>query len=391
MGAIMSATVEDMDGHVLYAHDSAIHVAPASNQKLLTSAFALDTLGPDFRPVTKFWKLPDGLHIETDGDPMLTYQDLLAEKKKLGDYNSGTVWLKQAYDPEIPPSWELDDLPNKYAAAVTGFTIDRGAFELWAVKGRPKLKPLSFGVKIVDHGGDGTWMTRYDPFARRVDVFGKLPSKDTRLDTLALPEPDQAAASLLGRRLRRTKTAPVTPPDDTLIGPSTIETIQACLPPSDNNLAEGLLMLSASRLSVRSEDPYAVGEREMTRFLTTVVGVDPRDIHVTDGSGMSRQDFVTSRAITQLLVWGSRQPTGAAWKAAMASPDKGTINGRLRGVDFHGKTGSLNMVSSLSGYLRTKAGQDLVVSLVFNQFTVPNSEAHQVQDAFVRVLDGSAP
>lgn len=387
----MSATVMDMDGHMLYGHQDDMHVMPASNQKLLTTAFALDTLGPDFRPVTKFWKLPDGLHVESDGDPMMTHDDLIAERKALGDYNDGIVWVKEAYAPEVPPTWQLDDLPNKYAAPVTAFTIDRGAFELWSKRGRPALEPCAFGVKIIDQPGPGRWRSEYDPFARTVDVSGKMPDKDTLLDTLALPRPDEAAASLLGRRFQRTDTSPTSPPDATLVGHSTLETIQACLPPSDNNLAEGLLMLSASRLAVRPGNPYSLGEREETRFLTTVVGIDPHDLHIVDGSGMSRQDFVTTRAITQLLAWGSKQPTGAAWKAAMATPDKGTIKGRMPGVDFHGKTGSLNMVSSLSGYLHTKSGRDVVVSLIFNEFTAPTSEAHQIQDAFVRVLDSDTP
>ncbi len=387
----MSAIVTDSDGHVLYAHDEARHVMPASNQKLLTTAFALSTLGPDYKPSTKFWKLADGLHVSCDGNPMLTHDELLAEKKKLGEYNSGAVYLQEAYSPQVPPTWEWDDLPNKYAAPVTAFTVDRSSFELWSVHGHAVLKPFPYGVKIVNHPGEGPWSSKYDPFSRKVDVFGKLPAKDTRLDTLALPRPDEAAASLLGKRLVRTDTSPSKTADDELFGKSTIETIAACLPPSDNNLAENLLMLATSRLSVRPEDPYVAGPREMTRFLTTVVGIDPQDLNVTDGSGMSREDFVTARAIAKLLVWGSKQPTGPAWRSAMASPTKGTVKGRLFGIDFQGKTGSLHMVSSLSGYLRTKAGEELIVSLVFNEFTVPNSEAHQVQDAFIRVLDQATP
>jgi D-alanyl-D-alanine carboxypeptidase/D-alanyl-D-alanine-endopeptidase (penicillin-binding protein 4) len=390
-GAIMSAAVTDSDGNVLYTHEDGRHVVPASNQKLLTTAFALSTLGPDYRPTTKFWKLPDGLHIETDGDPMLTHEELAAERKKLGDYNSRKVWVKEAYSPGIPPSWEWDDLPNKYAAPVTALTVDRNSFELWSIKGRAVLKPFDYGVKIAIHPGAEPWSSKYDPSTRQVDVFGKLPTKDTRLDTLALPKADEAAASLLGHRFEVEAASPTSQPDDVLLGHTTIETIDSCLPPSDNNLAEGLLMLTTERLSVKKEDPYEAGSREMTRFLTTVVGIDPRDLHITDGSGMSRQNFVTTRGVAKLLCWAGKQPTAAAWKAALSTPDKGTVKGRVKGIDFRGKTGSLNMVSSLSGYLHTKSGKDLIVSLIFNEFTVPNSEAHQVQDAFIRALDESTP
>ncbi len=69
-GAVVSAVVTDMDGRILYEHNSSFHVVPASNQKLLSNSFALWELGADYRPVTRFWKLDRRIVIDSPGDPL---------------------------------------------------------------------------------------------------------------------------------------------------------------------------------------------------------------------------------------------------------------------------------------------------------------------------------
>jgi len=390
-GATVSAIVLDEGGNIVYSLESDRHVTPASNQKLLTAAFALHTLGSDYRPRTRFWKRPDGLYVDSEGDPMLTHEDLVTARKRLGSYNDSLVRVTQAYNPGIPPTWEFDDLANKYAAPVSAFSVDRNSVELWAIHGSPALKPFTYGLRLARHASPDPWSSSYDPFSRRVDVFGKLPGSDLRLDTLAVPDGAQAASLLLGTRYEPVESAPSGPSDYEIVGHSTIETVRACLPPSDNNLAEGLLMQATARLSTRKEDAYLAASRDMTRFLTLIVGIDPADIHIIDGSGMSRQNFVTTRAVAHLLQWENAQPESSLWVSALAPSGTGTLSGRLKGVDFRGKTGTLNMVSAISGYLQTKAGQHLTISLIFNEFTIPDWEVHQIQDAFIRVLVDSAP
>ncbi len=386
-GATVSVTVTDSEGHILYGHESDRHVVPASNEKLFSAAFALSALGPDYRPSTRFWKVPGGLVIDSTGDPMMSSEDLVAASKKLSPYDHGTVSVRESYFPGVPSTWEWDDLPNKYAAPVDALTVDRSAFEIWSVKGRPVLKPYPYDVKIRWNRSSTTAGVSYDPWHKLVTIDGDLPKVDTQLDTLALPAPDQDAASLFGRRFERTTTVPEAAPDLNLSGHTLAEQIEACLPPSDNNLAEGLLMLGAQKYGPLGEDPYVTARRAITHFLTEVVQIDPADFHVMDGSGMSRNNYTTSRAVTKLLVWADHQPTSAIWHGALANPKKGTLRGRLSGLAFEGKTGSLSLVSSLSGYLTRKDGDRLVVSILMNEFNASSAETHQIQEAFIRALN----
>ena len=385
-GAVVSATVTDLDGNVLYEKNSGIHVLPASNQKLFSNAFALWERGADYRPQTRFWKLSDRIVIDSTGDPLMTFDQLKHAQSQLGADRHLPVYVREAYAPQIPDGWDYDDLPNKYAAPVTAFGFDRNSFSIWSLGGRAALLPSSFGVRLSVDRKAGPLVTRYDPFLREVWVSGTLPKKDQVLDTLALPHPDEIAAKVFGARLEYTEDLPQREPDLVLTGGSVIDIVRACLPPSDNNLAENLLLLGARKEGELGPNPYPLACKRMKDFLVHVVGISEEDLHPFDGSGLSRRNYLTSRALAKLLCWANQQPTSAAWHSALAKSGTGTLSNRLKDVRFQGKTGSLAMVSSLSGYVTSLAGKTLIVSIVMNEFGCTADEVHAIQDEFTRIL-----
>ena len=161
-----------------------------------------------------------------------------------------------------------------------------------------------------------------------------------------------------------------------------------CLKPSDNYLAECLMLLAAAKEGPLGDDPYATGPARLRTFLTQTVGLTRDEVRPYDGSGMSRHDLVTPRAIVKVLNWAAKQPTADLWFEALAHPGKpGTLSTRLQGSSFVGKTGSLDMVATLSGYVKTAAGERLAVSLMFNHFLVPASEIRAIADRVVREIE----
>jgi D-alanyl-D-alanine carboxypeptidase/D-alanyl-D-alanine-endopeptidase (penicillin-binding protein 4) len=157
---------------------------------------------------------------------------------------------------------------------------------------------------------------------------------------------------------------------------------------SQNLHAELLLRLLGKVCG--SEGSFAQGTRVVRQFLVGA-GVDDGDFFLYDGSGMSLDDRIAPRALTQLLGYASRQQWGTAWRNTLpvAGVD-GTLAGRFRNSPLKGKlwakTGTLNEVNALSGYVTTASGKTLAFSILVNGHR-PGSEAEgQAVDRIVEAI-----
>lgn len=303
---------------------------------------------------------------------------------KLGAAPGAAFRVAQPFDPAVPPSWEWDDLPNKYAARVASLTVDRGSFELWGGPEGLELRPSGYGVRIVHFDQAGPPRVRYEPHVGVCFVSGTLPEKATRLDTLALPDPTLAAVKAMGGgSWTAAASVPDRKPDLVVEGRPIREIVAGCLPPSDNNLAEALVLLGAGG-SGSGRVGYGDVSREVRAFLRRAIG--DHAMRTDDGSGMSRHNIVTARGLAQLLVWAGKQPWAATYFENMAAPGRGTLASRLPGSSFRGKTGTLDMVSCLSGVVDVK-GERLAVSLLMNHYACTAARARALQDEFIGTLE----
>ncbi|MEQ1821321.1 MAG: D-alanyl-D-alanine carboxypeptidase [Fimbriimonadaceae bacterium] len=385
-GSVAAATLRTLDGKVLYERLSSTRVMPASNQKILSVSYAWQRLGPDFQSVTRFWKQGPKLIIDAPGNPMLTYDQLKAARAKLGKFT--TVCVKQSYRVGVPGGWELDDLPNKYAAEVTALTVDRGSFELWAEGGRLFYLPESYGATSLNYSDANSVKVEFDPFRRFALVSGKVPQARTRLDTLAIHEPDKVVAKFFGGYFTQAKELPDRPADFEIKSPRLQEMATECLVKSDNNIAENLLLMAAASEGPLGSKPYDIACDRLKAFLTKEVGCEGADLRPQDGSGMSRHNFVTTRALARVMGFATNS-WGDKWLNALASPGNGTLDGRLAGSGFRGKTGTLDSACALTGVVAGPSGQKLVISMVFNNYVSTNAQVRGIQDEIVRMLEGS--
>ncbi len=130
------------------------------------------------------------------------------------------------------------------------------------------------------------------------------------------------------------------------------------------------LMLRLLGREVGTDGSIAQGARVVRQFLRGA-GVTPEDFFFYDGSGMSANDLIAPRAYTTLLAYAAGQPWGEAWKSTfpIAGVD-GTLARRFTGTPLQGKlfakTGTLNEVNALSGYLTAKSGRTIVFSILVN-------------------------
>jgi D-alanyl-D-alanine carboxypeptidase/D-alanyl-D-alanine-endopeptidase (penicillin-binding protein 4) len=165
------------------------------------------------------------------------------------------------------------------------------------------------------------------------------------------------------------------------------EIVAAILKPSQNWVAEQLLKtLGAERGEGGS---WSEGLEVERRYLIDVVGIDSAAVWLSDGSGLSVQNLLTPHAIVQLLDHARQRPWGTAYLQAMAQPgESGTLEMRLTDLEgrLFAKTGSVTHVNTLSGYLRSDTGRELLFSILTNASGWPASEVRRAMDRIVRAV-----
>jgi D-alanyl-D-alanine carboxypeptidase/D-alanyl-D-alanine-endopeptidase (penicillin-binding protein 4) len=112
-------------------------------------------------------------------------------------------------------------------------------------------------------------------------------------------------------------------------------------------------------------------------------GIPPGDVVQSDGSGLSRHDLVTPRAVVALLLYAQKQPWFGDFFASLpvAGVD-GTLEDRMKNSiavgRLHAKTGSVEHVRTRSGYADLPSGKRVVFSFMSNNM---GSKGHEATDA----------
>lgn len=343
--SVWSVSVADPSGRLLADVNGLLPRVPASNQKLLSSAFALDRLGPDFRLSTQLWRLSDGtLRLTGQGDPDLAVPQLQRFAKLVATTSGGQpVRLELAELPSQawwPQGWASGDRAMAYGAPVTRLAITSNVIEAAVMNPPARLRTL-LGRALSQQGARAN--------VNLIDANAPLPADAV----LVHEEPSTTMQGLLS--LANTE--------------------------SHNFTAEVLLRSAAGTWNL---DQAA---RAQTDWLLNQ-GLPMQGVRVSDGSGLSRSNRLTSRFLAALLLRMDQHPYGRDYIASMAiAGQRGTLRSLYKGTSLDGrlfaKTGTLTGVRSISGVLQTSDGPRYV-SAIANGASSPNrtigSIMRQVQD-----------
>jgi D-alanyl-D-alanine carboxypeptidase/D-alanyl-D-alanine-endopeptidase (penicillin-binding protein 4) len=232
-----------------------------------------------------------------------------------------------------------------------------------------------------------------EPGANLVVVRGTLPAKSTpRKLVLAIEEPAQHAASLLaallserGVKIEGKIRAVHVPETDTT--PRTILADHVSVALGDavkliNKISQNLHTEMLLRTAARQSGPWSTPEEmlKIPQDFYASAGIAPADVIQTDGSGLSRHDLVTPRAIVTLLKFAQGQTWFAPYYLSLpVAGIDGSLQDRMKGTlaagRIHAKTGSVEHVRTLSGYAETPSGRRLIFSFLSNNLGGKNHEA----------------
>jgi len=428
-------------GEMLYEQNAAKYFVPASNMKLFTTALALDKLGPEFRfhttlestgaispegeltadlvlvgrgdPNLSNRKFPFNLKEEFDGPPetgLAELADALVAKgvKKM----SGDVIGDDSYFPRerYPNGWEIDDMVWEYGAAISAIVVNDNTATLTLTPGQaagdavqavvsPRTQDFTVDNQVTTSAASvkaDLTLTR-EPGAHLVVVRGTLPEKSApRKLVLAIEEPALHAVTLLKSLLEQRGveiSGGVRARHEAITAEGVTPTVLAehvSIPLSDsvklvNKISQNLHTEVLLRTAMRQTGTWNSFDdvAKFTGGFYTQVGIAPDDIIQTDGSGLSRHDMVTPRAILTLLLYAQKRPWFESFFASLpvAGVD-GTLEERMKNTPaagrVHAKTGSVEHVRTMSGFADTAGGRRLMFSFMSNNEYGKN---HETTDA----------
>ncbi|HTL28541.1 MAG TPA: D-alanyl-D-alanine carboxypeptidase/D-alanyl-D-alanine-endopeptidase, partial [Tepidisphaeraceae bacterium] len=161
---------------------------------------------------------------------------------------------------------------------------------------------------------------------------------------------------------------------------------------SQNLFAEAMCKMTGREYRLRKgrDEPgsWEAGNEAIHAFLKKL-GIDDSKYHLQDGSGLGRENKLTSRMQTDLLAKMTRHQSGEAWRESLAQAGRdGTIGKRMKDLEGHvfAKTGYIGGVRALSGYVYTYDRKWLAFSIIYNKIPGDVKPFEAMQDDACRVL-----
>lgn len=404
-------------GDTLFAVNPDAPVLPASTLKLYTTALAFDRLGPNHQFSTDI--LHDG-NIGSDGTlhgsiflrgggdpalsarfvggsvdaPMRTLARLVANagvKRVSGD----VVGDASAFDSKrIPDGWMARYLGDSYAARVSALSLNENLLRVVVSPSKPggtariSLQPATVAYKVANGARtSGTGRTAKLTVGRSpngtINVRGWIGSRSpARVYTVVVDDPaiftagafrealEQEGISI-GGELRLGTTPLHATPVASLSSPPLASLASVMNRESINHFAELIF-----RNAARTGDPAGIGSAErgsflLNEFMTHKVGAHPNSVNAADGSGLSSLDRVTARSLVQLLGYAHSAPWSREFHLSLPVAGVSELL-RRRMVstpaqgNLHAKTGTMNDVIALGGYVTSFSGELLAFSFIYN-------------------------
>ena len=331
--------------------------------------------------------------------------------------------------PQYGSGWEWEDLTWYYGAEVSSLTINDNALDLFVKPGSQvgapalvatgPLDPLLITVNRVVTAAKGTRrsLTIYRELGENTLELSGTIALDDRGYTggVAISHPAMLFVYLLRAALAqhgvmvtgKTRTIDGKPERSIVLRPANaavpatepprVEITNMQSPPlgvvaaqtlkPSQNLYTELILRTLGRtaaLSTPGTNPSTSEDAgiDVVKAFLRQAGLNPDALVLSDGSGLSRNDMVTAEATVQLLTFMSKHKYATIWRDALpiAGVD-GTLRNRMKGTvaenNLRAKTGSLSSAASLSGYVTSAAGENLVFSIIVNNYP-PDAEPRTI-------------
>lgn len=412
-------------GELISSYRPDLALRPASTLKLLSTATALEVLGPGHRFSTKLLYTREGnLLIRGGGDPTLgsIYFDTIQSKEFLHEWVeavretgidslTGRIIADARYFGEdmLPPSWSWQNMGQYYGAPASGLSIYDNIYTLVFHTGDSAGAACSLTDIVPDipleventlEADTISWDNSYiygAPYSNKRVIRGTLPMGRKLFGVKgSMPDPPYVAALQLDSALRSEGIVIAGTPTTLRLHPQQEDTaaeekllweefspeltniIRECNTHSVNLYAEHFLLhagmqLGAEGLTLSSADSVlAFWEQK---------GMDTRGLAMHDGSGLSQYNAITPRQMVWLLSYMKQQSSWFEdYYASMAvAGETGTLESLFKGSVAEGKlrakSGTISRVKAYAGYVESASGRKIAFSMSVNGFSGSSRQA----------------
>ena len=386
-GTFSMYVADALTGRELFSQDGGSARVPASNQKLLTAGAVLQALGPDARFSTRAIVGVNSQEIVllAGGDAMLSVgmntsdsvmghaglatlaRDTARALAAAGSTGPFTIIIDDTLftGSALNPQWAPEDVAAGEIAPIFPMALYAGRTRSGVLTG---ARPQDSAVAVAE------------AFAGALEMAGvAMAGAITRGAAPAAAE--GSAAGSPGTVLATVESATVA------------EQTQYMLAESDNYIAEVLGRMVAVKLGQETDNAGSVAA---VREVVGELGLSMESVSTTDNCGLAAGNLISPQQLVQLLSLMLADPSADIGYALPGLPIAGltgSLDERFRqGPELGGaglvraKTGSLNQVTALSGYVINSHGRLLVFSVLGNGLTGGGAAARPVVDTAASVL-----
>lgn len=425
--ASLSVYVADVNtGEPVLYYDPDRSLTPASILKLVTSATALELLGPDHTFATEFGytgkirhgKLDGDIIIKGGGDPAFAspyfpqfYTDFPDKwisavrhsgiKKVTGRVVTDDSWFD--YLP-VPSKWLWEDAGNYYGAGVYGASVYDNTYEIHFRTFSDSAKPQITGIipdecrfnlvnGLVSYGNTDQGYIFAAPYSADGWITGSIPENnaDFVLDA-SIPDPPLVLSKIIDKNLRsagiRLREKPTTA---RLLGPSwrtdyQMTSFSSITSPALSDIIEVLNhesvnLYAETFLKELGKEFAGTGSTDaginVVRGFLDSIGIAKEGMNIVDGSGLSPMNSVTARGMTDLLIHMIHSSNFEYYLNSLPEAGKeGTLKNYFHDVAFNSvmraKSGSMTRVRSYAGYITARSGRKMAFCMIANDFSGPS-------------------
>ena len=441
--------VDVKTGEVLAELNSNLALTPASTQKLITTATALEVLGANYRFETNIeytGKIDKNTHvlegnivIKGGGDPTLgskyfdeTRTHLFLQKwadaisaKGIKHIDGEVIADARLYGYDIvPPTWAWEDMGNYFGAGACGLTVYDNFYTLFIntgknigditkiVKVEPKIEGMSFDNQVISDAiiSDQSYIFGA-PYTYFRYIQGRLPLNRTSFKVKgSLPDPAYYVATELKSKLKLSKNISSGIATTFRKNPelSEVDSLQHFrLYTSKSPELKDIIKLTNFRsINLFAEHLFKQSQLKSCNFKIENIdkdfienfwkkrGLNPGGMNIYDGSGLSKYNTVTTKQMAAILMYMKTKSknTEVFYNSIPTVGKEGTVKYMCKATsaenNMHAKSGSIRNVRAYAGYVTTKSGRDVAFSIIINNFNCKSKLARKkMEKVLVAIAD----